>query len=312
MASVTRSYGLAELLVLGVLWGITFPVARVGVAGGASPLLLVLLDFAVAAACMAGFAAVRGTPRPAPRSMAQSAGLGALLIAGINLPLYWGLQFTTGGAASIVYATSPILSLVALWAMGTRPELGRRQLLALWLGLAGVVILGVAVTGSALAGGLIAIPAFVLGASCQGVGAVLVGRARPHGENPWGLTFQFVGGALASLAVLPFLSPAPRLPLTVPVLGSIAYVGLLSMAVGYTIFFHLIVRSGAVRANQVTFLNPIVALAIGVVAFGEGFQPLEAVALALIVLALLLLQPSRRPVLQRPTAVRLETARRPG
>jgi len=286
--------GMPQLLLLGVVWGITFPVARWGVSGGADPLLLVALDFSVAAAVMAPIAALTRTHLPTMGRALQSAGLGALLIAGINLPLYWGLRFATGGAASIVYATSPIVSMAALWAIGGGATVTRRQFLALGVGLGGVVLLGWMTTGSSLVAGFVAIVAFAFGASCQGVGAVLVGRARPQGEDHWGLTFQFLGGAGVSFLVLPLLSPSPALPLGVATVGSIAYVGIASMAAGYTLFFGMIQRFGAVRANQVTFLNPVVALFVGVVAFGEGFQPLEAAALGLIVLALLLLQPTRR------------------
>jgi drug/metabolite transporter (DMT)-like permease len=286
-----RTGGLPQLLLLGVLWGATFPIARVGVAAGADPFLLVVLDLVLAAAVMAPVAVLTRSVRPAPRELARSAGLGAILIAGINLPLYWGLQHATGGSASIVYATSPILSLLVLYAIGSPVALHRRQLVALTLGLGGVVLLGLQTSGGSAATSLAVLSAFALGATCQGVGAVLVGRARPEGEGHWGLTFQFVGGAAAAVAVLPFLAPSTPFPLTLATVGSVVYVGIVSMAVGYTLFFDLIHRAGAVRANQVTFLNPVVALTIGVLAFAEGWQPLEAVALACIFGALLLLQP---------------------
>ncbi|MCI4325064.1 MAG: DMT family transporter [Thermoplasmata archaeon] len=286
--------GVPQLLLLGLLWGATFPIARLGVAAGANPFVLVVLDLLLAAAVLAPVALRSGAVRPPVRELARSAGLGALLIGGINLPLYWGLQHATGGSASIVYATSPIISLGVLYLAGSAVEMHRRQAAALALGLGGVVLLGLAGGGSSVSAGLVVLAAFALGATCQGVGAVLVGRARPEGEGPWGLTFQFVGGAVAATIVLMLLAPTAAFPLTVPVIGSVVYVGVVSMALGYTIFFELIHRSGAVRANQVTFLNPVAALSIGVLAFGEGWEPLEAVALAVIVAALLLLQPYHR------------------
>lgn len=286
-----RNSGLAALLLLGVIWGATFPIARVGVDAGADPFLLVAVDFLLAAAVMAPVAVLTRTHLPPARRLAQSAGLGALLIAGINLPLYWGLRFTTGGTASIVYATSPIISLLVLLLLGTSVELHRRQAAALALGLGGVVLLGLATTGSSLLAGLSALVAFAIGATCQGTGAVLVGRARPAGEDHWGLTFQFLGGATAAFVALPFLSRSPAFPLTAVTLGSVAYVGILSMAAGYTLFFDLIHRAGAVRANQVTFLNPVVAVVAGVLLFGERFEALEAVALGLIIVALVLMHP---------------------
>jgi len=293
------SSGIAQLALLGTIWGATFPIARVGVQAGADPVLLVALDLLLATAVMASVAVITRTQLPRLREMAQSAGLGALLIGGINLTLYWGLQFATGGTASIVYATSPILSLVVLVILRAPVEIRRRQVAALAIGLGGVVLLAVATTQGSLVAGLGALAAFALGAACQGTGAVLVGRSRPLGENHWGLTFQFVGGAVAAFALLPLLSRSPALPISAATVGSIAFVGVVTMAFGYTLFFAMIQRFGAVRANQVTFLNPVVALVIGVFAFGEGFQPIEAVALACIVVALGLLQPRTKP---QPTA----------
>ncbi len=295
------------MILLGLLWGVTFPVARVCIDAGANPFLLVAVELLLAAGVMAPVAYLTHTGWPRARRLVQSAGLGALLIAGINLPLNWGLQFATGGEASIVYATSPIISLVVLWGLGSAIHVYRRQLLALGTGLAGVLLLGLASVGGSRIDGLMAMAAFGIGAVCQGTGAVLIGRSRPQGEDHWGLTFQFLGGAIAAFLVLPLVAPSPAFPLTGAVLGPVVYLGVVSMVVGYTIFFGLIREYGAVRANQVTFLNPVVALFVGVVAFGEGFEPLEAAALALIVLALVLLQPSERRTLpdsRAPTAGR--------
>lgn len=282
---------LAALLALGAIWGATFPVAEVGVRGGANPFLLVALVLGLAALVTLPYAAARRAPRPGAFELLRSAGLGALLIAGINLPLYWGLRTAAGGTASIVYATSPLLSILALRALRSPVEIGRRQAAALGAGLSGVVLLGWATVGASLLAGVAALAAFVIGASCQGTGAVLVGRARPHGEGPWGLGAQFVGGATAAFVALPWLGGRIAFPLTAPVIGSFLYVGLVSMVVGYSLFFLLIDRVGAVRANQVTFLNPIVAVAIGTALFAEPFRPLELAALALILAALYLLQP---------------------
>jgi len=83
----------------------------------------------------------------------------------------------------------------------------------------------------------------------------------------------------------------------------VAYVGVASMAAGYAVFFDLIRHHGAVGANQVTFLNPVVAVVLGVVAFGEPFAVEEVAGLALILIALALVHVpsprSRRPGDQR-------------
>jgi drug/metabolite transporter (DMT)-like permease len=282
-----RSF-LPRLAALGLVWGSTFPVSRLGVEAGADPFVLVTLAFGVAVAVTAPVAAVRRAPRPSVRSLIESAGVGALLIGGINLPLFWGERFATGGVASIVYATSPMVSLACLAMLGDGARIGRRGALALALGFAGVAVLALAAGGAAVENvwGLLA---FAVGAVCQGVGAVALGRLRPQGEGAWGETFQFVGGGAASLVVLAAVVPHPSLRWSGPVVASVAYVGIASLAVGYALFFDLVRRDGAVSANQVTFLNPFVAVALGVVAFSEPFAVEELGGLALIVAALALL-----------------------
>ncbi len=275
---------------LGVLWGATFPIARVGIAAGGSPFALATLDFLLAAVVAAGIAGARRAPAPSSRSLAESAGIGALMIGGINLPLFWGEQYATGGAASIVYATSPAISLAILLVLQRGPRPGALFAVALGIGLLGVVTLGV----GAGSGGPIANPwsisAFGIGATCQGGGAVLMGVRRPTGESWWGRTAQFAGAGVAAIVTLAWLGRSLAVPTTVPVIGSIVYFAVVSLVVGYTVFFRILEGSGPVTANLVTFVNPVAALGLGIFAFGEGLGWAEVAGLALVLIALAVLE----------------------
>lgn len=295
----SAAWSVALLVLLGVIWGVTFPVARWGIEAGASPFWLFAADALVATGAMAAVTLAARDARPPLADLGRSAAVGALLIGGINIPLFWGEQFATGGAASIVYATSPVISFVLLLLLRQQSHLRALQAVGLALGLTGVVVVGLAAGGSSAIASPAALAAFGIGAVCQGLGAVLIGRLRPDGEHRWGQTFEFAGAAAVGLLAAPLLAPGGGLGATFPVLASVAYVGLLSLVVGYTIFFELIRRSGAVTANLVTFLNPLVALAVGVIAFGEAFQDFEAVGLGIVLVALLLLQPAVRGPLRR-------------
>ncbi len=281
---------LAQLVVLGVLWGALFPITKLGIDAGANPFALVTVDFLLAAAVAFGVAAAIRVQRPTWRSLAESAGIGALMIGGINLPLFWGEQFVTGGAASIVYATSPAISLLFLVALHRAHRPGALRIAALGIGLSGVLVLSLA----AGAGGPVTNPwglvAFGLGATCQGIGAVLISIRRPNGEGHWGQAAQFAGAGAVGLAVMGVLSAPLALPMTTAVIASVLYMGLVSLVIGYTLFFGILRRSGPVSANLVTFINPVVALAVGVLAFGESFRTIEIVGLALVLLALALLE----------------------
>jgi drug/metabolite transporter (DMT)-like permease len=291
---VTRGGGsrtgppLLRLSVLGIFWGITFPISRLGVMAGSDPFLLVAVDFALAAAVSAPIAAALRRPFPAWRGLAESAAVGALLIGGINLPLFWGVKFVTGGAASVVYAASPLVSVGFAKLAGSGERIGASGILALGLGLTGVLVLVLAAGGATITNPA-GLAVFALGATCQGAGAVLLVRLRPRGEGAWGETFQFIGGCAVSLVVVAAIAPHSSIAWNTDGIVSILYVGLVSLAAGYALFFDLLRTHGAVRANQVTFLSPVVALATGAVAFGEPFVPEEGVGLALILAALALL-----------------------
>ncbi len=113
MSGTRRSDPIALALpaTLGVLWGATFPIARLGIDAGANPFFLVTVDLVPATALLGTVSAVTGAPRPSRREAERSLALGALLIGGINLPLFWGEPYATGGAAAIVYATAPLVGI---------------------------------------------------------------------------------------------------------------------------------------------------------------------------------------------------------
>jgi len=291
------------LVLLGTLWGALFPISRLGIDAGANPFALVTVDFLLASGTAIVLAVVVRAARPRLASLAESAALGALMIGGINLPLFWGEQFATGGVASIVYATSPAISLLVLLAARRAPRPSGAHLAALAMGLAGVLVLSLA-AGS---GGPVTNPwglaAFALGATCQGVGAVLIAVRRPHGEERWGQAAQFTGAAAAGLVTMGFLSAPFVLPVVAPVVLSIAYMGIVSLVVGYSLFFRLIREAGPVAANLVTFVNPVVALALGVFVFGESFRLAEGFGLVLVLVGLALLErPDRPPTPALPSA----------
>lgn len=291
-----RSRSLALLGLLGVLFGASFPFARLGVAAGANPFILISLDLGLAAGTMAILSWITHDRRPAARELAKSVGIGALLIGGINLSLFWGIQYASGGAAAIVYATAPLVSILAGLILGNRAGLSMRESAALGLGLLGVVVLVLTSAGTGVLTDSWAIVSFGVGAACQGTGAVVLARVKPNGESRWGLTFEFLGAAVVAVGIAALFAPHTTLPAVPAVAESIVFLVFGTLVGGYLIYHELVRRSGPVRANLVTYLNPIVALAIGLAVFREPFQPFELVGLTVILVALLLLQiPIRRP-----------------
>ncbi len=60
-------------------------------------------------------------------------------------------------------------------------------------------------------------------------------------------------------------------------------------AVGYTLYFYLHHRVGPGQSNLVAYINPVAALSIGTLLFGEPFEWWELAGFALILVGLTLL-----------------------
>jgi drug/metabolite transporter (DMT)-like permease len=68
----------------------------------------------------------------------------------------------------------------------------------------------------------------------------------------------------------------------VKVLLAVGALGLVCTAVAFILFFALIAEVGPVRATVITYVNPAVALVLGVLILGEPFTASTAVGFALI------------------------------
>src|SRR3989449_574482 len=93
-----------------------------------------------------------------------------------------------------------------------------------------------------------------------------------------------VGGSLTlSTVALPpavFVSPPHAIPASA--LWAIAVLGVVCTAAGLVVFFQLIAEAGPSRASVITYVNPLVAVLLGVVVLDEHLGPMSVAGLVLI------------------------------
>ncbi len=79
---------------------------------------------------------------------------------------------------------------------------------------------------------------------------------------------------------------------------------LLGTGVAYLLFFRIIERWGATRTTLVTYVIPVVAIALGFVVLGERLRPLELAGAALIIAGVVLVNGNvgQRPLFGRAAA----------
>jgi drug/metabolite transporter (DMT)-like permease len=191
----------------------------------------------------------------------------------------YGEVHVSSSMTAILIAAVPLF--VAL--LATRFDHAERptptRLVGMLIGLAGVVALvGIDIGGhdDELVGAL----AILFSAFLYAIGPMIVKR-RLSDVDPLGPVAASLG--VATLLVTPFaLADVPDSVPSADTLASVVVLGLLCSALAFLFFFRLIAEIGPGRATVITYINPVVALALGVTILDESITTGVVVGLLLI------------------------------
>ena len=150
--------------------------------------------------------------------------------------------------------------------------------MGLALGFAGVAFV---VGFNVAADDLIAVVEVALVVVGYAIGSILIAQFR--GVPSLGVVAASL--ALAALVYLPLgIAQRPTVLPSVQALASVAILGVVCTALAFLVFFALIREVGSNRATVITYLNPAVAVALGVWLLGEPFTWTIAAGFVLIAL----------------------------
>ena len=263
---------------LALIWGIPYLLIRVAVRG-VTPASLVLLRTTIGAALLLPLSFARGNPR-ALLARWRPLALFTLLELGIPwLLLSDAERRLTSSLAGLLVASVPWVSALAARLLGNHQPLGARGFGGLALGLAGLVALLGLDLGSGDWPTLAEMALVVLG---YAVGPIVL--ARRLSDLP---SLDVVAGSMALCALAYAPVGIAQLPAQLPsqaALGAVAVLGVVCTAVAFVIFFELIAEVGPVRATVVAYVNPAVAMAMGVAVLGEPITAGMLVGFPLILL----------------------------
>ena len=282
--------GWALFAAMGVIWGLPYLFIKIADGGVAVP-VLVLARVTVGALLLVPVALRRrqfGALRGQLRWLA--------LFASVEMILPWATlsdaeRHLTSSMSGLLIAAVPIIGLILARLTGGQERLTVTRWVGLLAGLAGVALL---VGPGALGGGAWPVAEVLLTALGYAIGPLIA--ARKLADLP-GLA---VNAACLSFAALVY-APAAALtwPSSVPswrVLAALAALGVICTATAFVLFFKLIAEVGPARATVITYLNPAVAVALGVTVLGEPLTAEIVGAFVLILAGSILATRSARPV----------------
>jgi drug/metabolite transporter (DMT)-like permease len=263
-----------------VLWGIPYLFIKLAVED-LSPVMVAWGRIAVAFAVLLPYAIHKGALRGLGRHWKP-----LLIYSIVEIVLPWpligfGEQRVSSGLAAILIAAVPLV--VALMALRIDPDERAEgaRLVGLLVGFGGVVVLlGFDVAGRP--GELLGALAILLAAVGYAAGPMII-KHRFRDLDPLGPVTASMGISMLVLAI-PALGSAPTAAPSSDTILSVLVLGLACSALAFLLFFALINEVGPGRATVITYVNPVVAVALGVTLLGESLGP-TAVAGLLLILA---------------------------
>jgi drug/metabolite transporter (DMT)-like permease len=248
------------------LWGMPYLFIKVAVDDGVSPVFLAWVRVVLGGAVLLGLAWRAGA---LGRLRGRWRWIAAFAVAEITLPfplIAAGERHVSSSLAAIIVAAAPLfVALLALRFDAEERATGAR-LAGLLLGLAGVVaLMGIDVAGrtAELLGAL----AILFAAFCYAVGPMVLKR---HLADLDPRASMGAALAIAGLILLPAvaLDPPSEMP-SGSAIVALLVLGLLCTAAAFVFYGALVAEAGPGRALVITYVAPVVAVALGVAVLGE-------------------------------------------
>lgn len=281
------------LAIVYVVWGSTYAGIRVAL-GGFPPLLLGGIRFLAAGMVMALVVEVARRPGLTRRQVREASIVGILLLSIGNGGVVWSEQYVDSGLAAVIVATVP-LWMVGLDALHSRGErLSAGVFLSFLLGLVGVGLLtagGIALGRDA--GFWIGVACLLGGSLAWAVGS-LYGRyaEKPASVARYTAVEMLAGGALLTLLGTvrgEWASFEPAAVLGPPLWGEL-YLIVFGSLVAFSAYVWLLRAAPPALVGTYAYVNPVVAILLGIVLFDERLDRWSTAGTAVILVSVVLTQ----------------------
>lgn len=284
-ASTSRKRLVVGFLVIYIVWGSTYLAIRWGVET-IPPFIMGAVRFLVAGGLMYGFSRWRGAAAPTAQQWRSSAIIGFLLLFVANGAVSWSEQRVSSGMTSLLVATVPLWLVLCEVAQGKRPGLWKWAGVA--LGLAGVALLVLPADGEISSAAVEPLGAIVLafGSLSWTIGSLYSRTARLAKPAALAISMQMLtGGAfLLMLSVVSGeLAHVDREAITMTSVYALLYLMVFGSLIGFSTYMWLLSVATPTAVGTYAYVNPVVAVLLGVAFGGERMPPQALLAMVVIV-----------------------------
>ncbi len=247
--------------------------------------------FLAAGAVLAAWMKWRGTPWPDARQWWHAAVVGALMLGGGMGGTAVAEVTVASGLVVAFIAVVPFLT--ALVNLYWRIVPTRWEWAGIAFGLVGVLMLVRGTAFTASAEGLVAI---TLAVTCWTLGSVLSQRSLPLAPGAMGFASEMLCGGAVLMGMSLWAQETPTWPPTLLAVGAWFFLVVFGSLIAFNAYMVLLARTSAAVATSYSFVNPLIAMALGVWLGQEHVTAWEwlSAGVVLIGVAMLLVGKTRR------------------
>jgi drug/metabolite transporter (DMT)-like permease len=296
-----------------LFWGSTYGAIHIAGLHVAPPLVGAMRSL-LSTAIICGICMFRGTSLRVPGDIAWRLALvGVLMMTVNNLLLIWGETKVATGLASLIIAMIPIMVAVIETTLPGGETLNLRGWIGTLLGVVGMLVLlwptlrrSGHVSGASdhrsLAGFVILLVAALAFAS----GSILARRYHFQVDTFVATAWQIGAAGVVNMAIAAAGGNFRTAQWTRSGVLAIIYLSTIGSVVGLTAYTYLLQHVPVTKVSTYAFVNPVIAVLIGIIAFHERLAPAELAGMALILCSVATVILSRTRQSSPPTDPLLE------
>ncbi|MDQ3266825.1 MAG: drug/metabolite exporter YedA [Myxococcota bacterium] len=276
-----RGRVIAALVAVYFIWGSTYLAMRFAVES-LPPLLMAGTRFLIAGGAMYGWLRLRGGAHPTWPQWRSGLFTGVLLLGFGNGAVALAQKLgVSSGLAAVMVASMPLWAALFSGLWGEWPRW--RDWLGLGIGASGIALLNL---DSNLRGSAVGALLLVLAPVSWALGSVW-SRRLPMARGPMGSATQMLSGGVVMLLVGLLFEPLPTAP-TARSLGALAYLAVFGSIIGFSAYGYLLRTVRPAVATSYAYVNPVVALALGVLVAGERITPVAMLGAGVVLLGVVI------------------------
>lgn len=273
---------IGALISIYIIWGSTYLGGAIALESY-PPFILVATRLSIAIVIMLAALKIRRVPFPPVRQALNAAFIGGLMFGGgAGLVAFAQQQGVASGLASLGVAAVPLWATMFAFLFGYRPS--KLEVIGLMVGISGVAILNMENGMQSQPIGAIAL---LVGPMLWAFGSMFSNRlTMPKGFM--GTVFQMIGGAtvliVMSLVRGEQFPTEPTLPATI----ALILLAIFGTLVAFSAYMYLVRTVRPALATSYAYVNPVIAVMLGIVLLAEQITPTGIVAMIVIVTGVVL------------------------